>query len=105
MKSLLATGDRVELDKDVAFAVGVNSNVDDFAILLVTFGLDFDLKVFDPAVAIVALLPIALLVTLAKRMRETYSSGSKAFSILMHLDGIGSSTTGARGLAATGWAP
>ena len=62
LESLLATGDRVELNEDVALAVGVDSNVDDLAVLLVTLGLDLNLEILDPVVAPVALFPVVMLV-------------------------------------------
>lgn len=105
LESLFATRDRVKLDKDVAVTVGVDSNMDDLAILFVALSLDFDLKIFDPVVAVVTLLPITLLAVSETKTQGTYSSASKAFSILMHFDAIGLSTTGARGLLMTGWAP
>lgn len=57
LESLLATGDGVELDEDVALAVGVDSNVNDLAVLLVTLGLDLVLELLVPVVTVVALLP------------------------------------------------
>lgn len=57
LESLLTTGDGVELDEDVALAVGVDSNVNDLAVLLVTLGLDLVLELLVPVVTVVALLP------------------------------------------------
>ena len=57
LESLLTTGDGVELDEDVALAVGVDSNVNDLAVLLVTLGLDLMLELLVPVVTVVALLP------------------------------------------------
>ena len=106
LKSLLAAGDRIELDVDVAFTVRVYCNVNNLAIFLVTLGLDVDLKFFDPVDTNVAQFPIAVLVALAhEEKRGTYSSGSKAFSILMHFEAMGLSTTGVLGLLMTAWGP
>ena len=58
LKSLLAPGNRVELDINVTLGVGVDSDMDDFAVLLVTFGLDFGLQIFDPVVTPGFLFPI-----------------------------------------------
>lgn len=57
LESFLTTGDGVELDEDVALAVGVDSNVNDLAVLLVTLGLDLVLELLVPVVTVVALLP------------------------------------------------
>lgn len=57
LESLLTAGDGVELDEDVALAVGVDSNVNDLAVLLVTLGLDLVLELLVPVVTVVALLP------------------------------------------------
>lgn len=57
LESLLTTGDGVELDEDVALAVGVDSNVNNLAVLLVTLGLDLVLELLVPVVTVVALLP------------------------------------------------
>jgi len=57
LESLLTAGDGVELDEDVALAVGIDSNVNDLAVLLVTLGLDLVLELLVPVVTIVALLP------------------------------------------------
>ena len=81
MESLLAAGDGVKLDEDVALAVGVDSNVNDLAVLLVALSLDFDLEVFDPVVTPVALFPENVLASVCKTGSETYSSASKTFSI------------------------
>jgi len=62
LESLLTAGHGVELDEDVTLAVGVDSNVDDLAVLLVTLGLDLNLEILDPIVAPVALFPVAMLV-------------------------------------------
>jgi hypothetical protein len=43
LKSFLATGDGLELDEDIALAVGVDSDVDNLAILLVALSLDLSL--------------------------------------------------------------
>jgi hypothetical protein len=64
LKSLLTTRDGVELDEDVAFAVGVNGDVNDLAVLLVALGLDLCLEVFDPVVTPVPLFPRIVLATL-----------------------------------------
>ena len=50
LKSFLTSRHRVELDVDVALGVWVDSNVHDFAVLLVAFDLDFGFKVLDPVV-------------------------------------------------------
>lgn len=102
LKSLLAAGHGVELDKNFALTVSVDSNMNDLAVLLITLRLDFNFKVFNPVITPVALLPIVVLATSAMRQGRTYSSGSKAFSILMHLDAMGLSTAGTRGLLTTG---
>jgi hypothetical protein len=57
LESLLTTGDRVELDEDIALAVGVDRNVNDLAVLLVALGPDLTLKLLDPVVTNVALFP------------------------------------------------
>ena len=57
MESLLTAGDGVEFDEDVTLAVGVDSNVNDLAVLLVTLGLDLVLELFVPVVTVVALFP------------------------------------------------
>lgn len=57
MESLLTAGDGVELDEDVAVAVGIDSNVNDLAVLLVTLGLDLVLELLVPVVTVVALFP------------------------------------------------
>lgn len=102
LESLLTAGYRVELDEDVTLAVGVDSNVNDLAVLLVTLGLDLNLEILDPVIAPVALFPVTMLAMSHRKRKETYSSASKAFSILMHLEAMGLSTTGARGLLMTG---
>lgn len=106
LQSFLTTRDRVKLDVNVAFSVRVDGDVNDLAILLVTLGPDFGLKVLDPAAAILALLPSSESAYSPSYLEwTTYSSGLKAFSILMHFEAIGLSTTGARGLLTTGAAP
>jgi hypothetical protein len=57
LESLLTTGDRVELDEDIALAVGVDRNVNDLAVLLVALGPDLTLELLDPVVTNVALFP------------------------------------------------
>lgn len=57
MESLLTAGDGVELDEDVTLAVGVDSNVNDLAVLLVTLGLDLVLELLVPVVTVVTLFP------------------------------------------------
>lgn len=57
LESLLTAGDRVELDEDVTLAVGVDSNVNDLAVLLVTLGLDLVLELLVPVVTVVTLFP------------------------------------------------
>ena len=57
LESLLTTGDGVELDEDVAVAVGIDSNVNDLAVLLVTLGLDLVLELLVPVVTVVTLFP------------------------------------------------
>jgi hypothetical protein len=61
LQSLLTAGDGVELDVDVALGVGVDGDVDDLAVLLVALALDFDLEVFDPAVAVSLLFSVGTL--------------------------------------------
>jgi hypothetical protein len=51
LEGFLTSRNRVELDVDIALCVGVNSNVHDFAILLVALDLDFGLEVLYPVVA------------------------------------------------------
>lgn len=41
LQSFLTTRNRVEFDVDVAFSVRIDSDVYDFAVLLVTLDLDF----------------------------------------------------------------
>jgi hypothetical protein len=106
LQSFLTSGDRVKLDVNIAFSVRVDGNVDDLAILLVTLGPDFSFEVLDPAAAILSLLPGSESACNSPYLRGgTHSSASKAFSILMHFEAIGLSTTGARGLLTTGAAP
>ena len=57
LESLLTAGDGVELDEDVAVAVGIDSNVNDLAVLLVTLGLDLVLELLVPVVTVVTLFP------------------------------------------------
>lgn len=57
LKSLFAAADRVELDKDLALTVGIDSDVNYLAIFFFTLSLDFDLKLFNPVVANHALFP------------------------------------------------
>jgi hypothetical protein len=57
LESLLTTGDRVELDEDIALAVGVDRNVNDLAVLLVALGPNLTLELLDPVVTNVALFP------------------------------------------------
>lgn len=61
MEGFLAAGDRVELDVNVALAVGIDSNMENLAVLLVTLGLDLTFEILDPAVAEVLLFPKAVL--------------------------------------------
>lgn len=48
LEGLLTTSDRVELDKDISLRIGVNGDVNDFAVLGVAFSLDFRLKILRP---------------------------------------------------------
>lgn len=57
LKSLFAARDRIELDEDLTLTVGINSNVDNLAVLLLALGLDFNFEFFDPVVANDALFP------------------------------------------------
>jgi hypothetical protein len=70
LESLLATGDRVELDEDVALAVGVNSNVNDLAVLLIALSLDFELELLDPVVTPVALFPSNVLASVCEKVKR-----------------------------------
>jgi hypothetical protein len=51
LEGFLTSRNRVELDVDIALCVGVNSNVHNFAVLLVALDLDFGLEVLYPVVA------------------------------------------------------
>jgi hypothetical protein len=51
LEGFLTSRDRVELDVDIALCVGVNSNVHNFAVLLVALDPDFGLEVLYPVVA------------------------------------------------------
>lgn len=104
LESFLTTRDRVELHVNVAFGVGVDSDVNDLAVLLVTLNLDFGLKIFDPVITPGFLFPVEVSAFMYRNWRNevAYSSASKAFSILMHFEAIGLSTTGTRGLLTTG---
>jgi hypothetical protein len=57
LKSLLTAGDRVELDEDLALTVGIDGDMNNFAVLLVALSPDLSLQVLDPAVAPVLLFP------------------------------------------------
>ena len=57
LKSLLTACNRVEFDINITFRIGVGSNVEYFAVFLVTFDFDFGFEVLDPVVAPVLLLP------------------------------------------------
>lgn len=57
LKGFLPAGDRLELHVDVSVAVGVYSDVDDLAILLVALALDLPLQPRDPIVAKLSQLP------------------------------------------------
>jgi hypothetical protein len=57
LKSLLTAGDRVELDENFALTVGVDGDMNNFAVLLVALSLDLRLQLLDPAVAPVLLFP------------------------------------------------
>lgn len=106
LKSFLTTRHRIELDVDVTISVRIDSNVHNFAVLLVALGSDFSFEVFNPIVAPGLLFPVSNVSLWALCMDgDAYSSGSKAFSILIHFEAIGLSTTGARGLLTTGAAP
>lgn len=106
LQSLFTSRDRVKLDIDVAFSIRVDSNVNDLAVLLVTLGSNFGFEVLDPTAAILALLSVSQSACSRSYLKgATHSSASKAFSILMHFEAIGLSTTGARGLLTTGAAP
>lgn len=106
LQSFLPTGDRVKLDINVTFCVRIDGDVDDLAVLLVALNPNFAFEVLNPAVTVLLLLPGYWLACGAiQRNKTTYSSASKAFSILMHFEAIGLSTTGARGLLTTGAAP
>lgn len=106
LQSFLTARDRIKLDVDVAFCVRVDGNVDDLAVLLVTLGSDFRLEILDPVASVGVLLPGLMSACSPMHLKAaTYSSGLKAFSILMHFEAIGLSTIGARGLLTTGAAP
>lgn len=90
LHSFLATGKRIELDVDVAIRVGVNSDVDNLAVLLVALGLHLDLQLFSPVGAKLLQLPGRKLACFQdEQNKTTYWSASKAFWILIHLDGAG----------------
>jgi hypothetical protein len=57
LESLLAAGDGIKLDEDVALAVGVDGDVDDLAVLFAALALDLYFELLDPAVAEVLLFP------------------------------------------------
>ena len=57
LKGFLTTRHRIELDVNIAVGVRVNSDVNDFTILLVALGPDFGFEVFYPAVAPILLFP------------------------------------------------
>lgn len=57
LQGLLAAGDRVELDVDIAVGVGVDRDVNDFSVLLVALSLDFDLQLLGPVGAVILELP------------------------------------------------
>lgn len=50
LKSFLAAGHGIKLDVNVAFGVGVDSDMNNLAVLLVAFALNLSLQVFDPVV-------------------------------------------------------
>jgi hypothetical protein len=57
LESLLAAGDGIELDEDVALAIGVDGDVDDLAVLLAALALDLYFELLDPSVAETLLFP------------------------------------------------
>ena len=77
MESLLTAGDGVELDEDVTLAVGVDSNVDDLAVLLVTLGLDLVLELLVPVVTVVTLFPGNVLANVWEKMRGLTRQGQR----------------------------
>lgn len=77
MESLLTAGDGVELDEDVTLAVGVDSNVNDLAVLLVTLGLDLVLELLVPVVTVVALFPGNVLANVWEKMRGLTRQGQR----------------------------
>jgi len=77
LESLLTAGDGVELDEDVTLAVGVDSNVNDLAVLLVTLGLDLVLELLVPVVTVVALLPGDVLAIVTEKMRGLTRQGRR----------------------------
>ena len=77
MESLLTAGDGVELDEDVTLAVGVDSNVNDLAVLLVTLGLDLVLELLVPVVTVVALFSGDVLANVTEEMRGLTRLGQR----------------------------
>jgi hypothetical protein len=61
LKGLLATADWVELDEDLSIGVGIDSNVNDLAVLLVALHLDFVLKILRPVGTIFFEFPVQML--------------------------------------------
>jgi hypothetical protein len=87
LQGLLATGDGVELDEDVALAVGVDGDVNDLAILLVALSPDLLLEILDPGVTPVLLFPNAVL---ARLYEERMGNILVSIESVLDLDALGS---------------
>ena len=72
LQGLLATADGVELDKDLAVGIGVDGDVNDFAVLLIALDFDLDLKLLGPVGAVLGQLPAQVLAQLFKKSGRSH---------------------------------